>query len=65
MAEYICKEVRIDNGGYLEITEELTRCKDCKFSKLIDEVDDWHECWHDKRVMHGDGYCSWAERKEE
>lgn len=39
-------------------------CKDCKFAKLIDKENDWYECQHDKRVLHSDGYCSWAERKD-
>ena len=30
MAEYICKEVRTDNGGYLEVKKELVRCRNCK-----------------------------------
>ena len=29
MKEYICKEVQTENGGYLEIENELIRCKDC------------------------------------
>lgn len=44
---------------------EIIRCKDCKYAKCIEQNDDWWECSHDKRVMHGDGFCSWAERKEE
>ena len=43
----------------------VCRCKDCKYAKCIEQNDDWWECSHDKRVMHGDGFCSWAERKEE
>lgn len=43
----------------------VTHCKDCKYAKCIEQNDDWLECSHDKRVMHGDGFCSWAERKEE
>lgn len=43
----------------------VIRCKDCKYAKCIEQNDDWWECSHDKRVMHGDGFCSWAERKEE
>ena len=44
---------------------QVVRCKDCKYAKCIEQNDDWWECSHDKRVMHGDGFCSWAERKEE
>jgi len=44
--------------------EPVIRCKDCEYAKLIDKEDGWYECWHDKRVMHSDGYCSWAERMD-
>ena len=43
---------------------QVIRCKDCEYAKLIDKEDGWYECWHDKRVMHSDGYCSWAERMD-
>ncbi|MBR2096584.1 MAG: hypothetical protein IJ907_01890 [Prevotella sp.] len=43
----------------------VIRCKDCKFAHLIEPHDDWWECEHDKRVLHSDGFCSWAERREE
>lgn len=43
----------------------IIRCKECKYSKCIEHDDDWWECQHDKRVNHSDGYCNWAERKEE
>lgn len=45
--------------------EELIRCKDCKHAICIEQTDDWWECNCDNRALHGDGYCSWAERKEE
>lgn len=44
--------------------EPVIRCKDCEYAKLIDKEDGWYECRHDKRVMHSDGYCSWAERMD-
>lgn len=44
---------------------ELIRCKDCKFATCIEQKEDWWECKHDKRVNHSDGFCNWAERKEE
>ncbi len=62
MKKYICKDVPSDYGGYLDIEKELIRCKDCKYSKPIDS--EWLECQHDKRVMKHDGFCSWAEPKE-
>lgn len=31
MTEYICQEVRTDNGGYLKPVKELIRCKNCQF----------------------------------
>ena len=42
---------------------KVIRCMDCKYSKPIDS--DWLECWHDKRVMKENGFCSWAERRGE
>lgn len=51
--------------GVIRKQPELIRCKDCKFAHLIEPHDDWWECEHDKRVLHSDGFCSWAERKEE
>lgn len=42
----------------------VLRCKDCLHSTCIDKDDDWWECEHDHRVNHGDGFCNWAERKE-
>lgn len=55
MAEYICKEVQTDNGGYLEITNELIRCKDCIKKSL---------CMIYRETNDNYGYCSWAGRKE-
>lgn len=46
-------------------TMPVIRCKDCKNAKCIHEEDDWWECSEGHRVMHGNGFCSWAERKEE
>ena len=43
---------------------ELIRCKNCLRSTCIEEDDDWWECEHDHRVNHGDGFCNWAERKD-
>ena len=54
-----------DKRGYHAEYVKVIRCKDCKYAKCIEQNDDWWECSHDKRVMHGDGFCSWAERKEE
>jgi len=54
----ICNQPTVD-------AEPVIRCKDCEYAKLIDKEDGWYECWHDKRVMHSDGYCSWAERMDE
>lgn len=51
--------------GYIRKQKELIRCKDCKYAKCIDQNDNWWECSHDKRVMHGDGFCSWAERRND
>lgn len=53
-----------DKRGYHAEYVKVIRCKDCKYAKCIEQNDDWWECSHDKRVMHGDGFCSWAERKE-
>ena len=76
MTEYICQEVRTDNGGHLEPVKELIRCKDCKHQRK--------EYREDKRRKDGgyniywcelvdgyaplgfdDEYCAWAERNEE
>lgn len=40
----------------------VIRCGNCKYSKPIDL--EWLECQHDKRVMKKNGFCSWAEPKE-
>ena len=58
MKEYICKEVPTENGGYLEIEEELIRCKDCKWKQ-------GSECvrFADVRPF-PDDFCSRAERRE-
>ncbi len=50
--------------GYKVGKSGIVHCEDCKFAHLIEPGDDWWECEHDKRVMHSDGFCSWAERKE-
>lgn len=42
----------------------VVRCKDCLFSKCIEEKHDWWACERDYRVNHGNGFCNWAERKE-
>ena len=58
------RSVLIDVASTIDAVPVI-RCKDCKYAKCIEQNDDWWECSHDKRVMHGDGFCSWAERKEE
>lgn len=55
---------RVGHRPVIEIERELIRCKGCKYSKCIEPNDDWWECQHDKRVNHSDGYCNWAERKD-
>ena len=57
-------------GEITDITSSMEyvkpiRCKDCEFSTCIEKEDDWWECGQDGRVMHSNGFCSWAERKEE
>lgn len=53
------------NGAPTVDAVPVVRCKDCLFSTCIEEKDDWWECEHDHRVNHGNGFCNWAERKEE
>lgn len=65
MAEYICKEVKTDNGGYLEIKKELVRCRECKhYSPFTDEFVSWCPIIGHKGLPE-DAYCFRAERKEE
>ena len=68
MKEYICKEVQTENGGYLEIEKELTRCKDCENWKQTEEG--IGECGifntGDYRFRStADFFCNMAEPKEE
>ena len=81
MAEYICKEVRTDNGGYLEVKKELVRCRNCKhrpkFVEPEDEDDVGYLLFPDNKcpcrcedewynwMPKKDWYCGNAERDEE
>ena len=69
MTEYICKMVPTDYGGYLEPVKPLVRCKDCKFSMGgIDKNSERYILCQLHERSYGvtdDGFCKWAERKEE
>ena len=66
MKKYICKEVQTENGGYLEIEEELILCEDCKWGR---EISGNIECNVDRNnppEYHGyTWFCPCGERKEE
>lgn len=59
MTEYICQEVRTDNGGYLEPVKELIRCKDCDHHYGRTRCDIHLGLWFE------DNYCDSSKRKEE
>ena len=46
-----------------EIIQELIRCKDCKYYEETDET--IGTCLLTESGAHIEGYCSWAEVKEE
>lgn len=61
MSEWIVKQ---NPDGQLEVVGELIRCKDCKYA-----YGGYHN-YRCIRVFHEfvielDGFCKWAERKEE
>ena len=62
MKKYICREVPTENGGYLEIEKELIQCEDCYF---YDTFQRKHYCTKYDHAVKQDGFCAWAERKEE
>ena len=57
---------------YMDDSEELIRCKDCIYyekyiyAELQDGTEKWDEiCSLFRAKVVGDGFCAWAERKEE
>lgn len=68
MTDWICKEVHTDNGGYFEPVAELIRCKDCKYMAEHYDTDGNAPYWTCLEWDSGtdyDGFCHYAERKEE
>lgn len=66
MAEYICKEVQTDNGGYLEPVKELIRCKDCQSWKEKEcnlPEHGWCVCL--QQLTHAGCYCAWSPNLDE
>lgn len=73
MKEWICREIstatRDSENGILTMETELIRCKDCKFS--MSGIDKYNERYilcqlHERSYgVIDDGFCKWAERKEE
>ena len=66
MSEYICKVIDSPYGDYLKPETELIRCKDCKYSEPW--YRDRRRCflWDEGGVsVWDDGFCNYAERKEE
>jgi len=66
MKEYICKEVQTENGGYLEIENELILCEDCKHCTETGYYHStrWNYCAWFRRMMTENDFCSKAEPKE-
>lgn len=59
MAEYICKfeeEYGFLKADSMEIGDELIRCKDCMKNLL---------CIMFRSSKNPEGYCCWAEKREE
>lgn len=60
MKEYIVKETA---DGLIE-EEELIRCKDCKYSYKSFKAHTCQRTFH-PFTIEDEGFCGWAERKEE
>ena len=58
MADWICKEVQTDNGGYFEPVRKITMCQDC----WCWNEEEQHGCTHQSEV---DCFCSWGCETEE
>lgn len=66
MKKIIAIEMNTDDGGYIEVAGELLQCKDCKHSEPW--YRDKRRCflWAETGIdVWDDGYCNYAERKEE
>ena len=65
MSEYVT--VWVDDLPDLKRGEEIVRCRDCEHGlwggKMCDRLDPgYDEYWFD---ITPDGYCAWAERREQ
>ena len=56
MTEYICTMIPTEYGGYLEPVKPLVRCKNCMKNML---------CIMFRSSKNPEGYCCWAEKREE
>ena len=63
MAEFIT-EWMPDSHKYMEA---IVRCRDCRhYHAEINGCDEFGDIWHDEYAnVEPDGFCAWAERKEE
>ena len=73
MSEYIvkCNEVVGISGktlivpDYIDTSEEIVRCRDCKYHEPVPEDSgDWCGYWTD-RVYGTDGFCKWGKPRGE
>ena len=63
MTKYIMQRT---SNGYGEYVKELIECKDCKhFTGKWCIVNSRKEVDPEDRLVDGNGFCAWAERKEE
>lgn len=65
MDEYIA-DLHEDENGLLElgeVREEIIRCRDCDHLIECMDLDDW--CSRHESEVNPDGFCAWAERRED
>lgn len=66
--EYIAEDLYGPCGSLIGVQDhgELIRCKDCKhFTGKWCILNSRKEFDPEDRLINGDGFCAWAERKEE
>lgn len=49
------------------MSEEVVRCKDCKYIGLPLSPDDYNACKHKRAMVYApaDGFCCWGERRSD